>query len=421
MSLDAIARYLLDPDAELATPLVLEHGLARLALERGSSAQLVAARALANRRHEQNRALVQGLVREWARADVTTLLFKGFALAEFVYPEPAWRPYSDVDVAIDERHLEAACDAAQRLGWRVAWRAGAAVDPWSHHGEEYCGHELMLLQHASGLNMDVHRRLLHNNDNRVPRFAHQSRITRAVWDTAVPADLGGVSVMVPSREDMVLVGLVLNRYWSGDRYELRATDYLDLQRLLDTESGDGQARAQVLRQRATELGCSRTLAAFLRRCDPMSGAFSLRHLSKAECARLDLELASEHGHRPMERLPRDVAGLVSQAIGALTELPLVLRAERDLAAGRADLGEVRRAEPAPLTHGSWWRRKAAVSTATKLVSGARRGRVPARLLALALARSLRRDGIDVELAVGEDGSTDSPTLLYQGRNLPAFD
>lgn len=438
MSLAGVERYLLgERAAELPTAAVLEHGLAGLAAERSPEAlpaQLVAARAVAKREHERNRALVVGLLAAWAQAGIDTLLFKGFALAEFVYPDAAWRPYSDVDAAIDERHLEAAHEAVSRLGWRVLWRAGESADAWSHHGDEYCGHELMLLEHPSGLSLDLHRRLLHNNDNRVPRFAHQERITRAVWEAAEPADLDGVEVMLPSREDMALVGLVLNRYWSGDRYELRATDYLDLQRLMGlAPAGARDAAAERvarerlagLERRAAELGCRHTLRAFLRRCDPFRGAVALRPPSALERASLDLELAPEHGHRQLARLPRDAGETVRLALGAARELPAVYQARRELAAGRGSVSGMPAEGGRPLTHGLWRSRRDSVRAAVKLLTGGRRAAVDRDLLALAVARSLRRSGVPITLEAQGSGAAEErseaptpPVLRLAGRRLP---
>lgn len=412
-------RYLLgERGAELPLTTVLEHGLTGLAAERSPEAQparLIAARAVAKREHERNRALFRDLAGAWAQDGIDALLFKGFALAEFVYPDASWRPYSDIDAAIDERHLESAHAAALRLGWRCLWRPGQSADAWSHHGDDYHGHELMLLEHPHGLRLDLHRRLLHNNDNRVPRHPHQERISTAVWKAAERADLDGVSVRLPSRDDMALAGLVLNRYWSGDRYELRATDYLDLQWLMGLtppEARDGDTnrhareRLAELERRAAELGCARTLKAFLRRCDPFEGVVELTALSARQRALLDLELASEHGHRPLARLPHDAKELLALALGAARELPGAYQAKRDLAA-------TRRSASAPtenpavggrrLTHRLWRSRRAAVGAALKLLGGDSAEAESRDLLALALARSLRRDGVDVALEASTPG------------------
>ncbi len=434
MSTGAVERYLVDDlGAQLTLTEVIEHGLTGLACERlgGSApAKLVAARALAKREHERNRELVAALVAAWAEEGVETLLFKGFALAEFVYPDAAWRPYSDVDAAIDPAHLEAAHARALALGWRVVWRPGETVDAWSHHGADYYGHELMLLDHPSGLSLDLHRRLLHNNDNRVPHYPHQQRITDAVWRAAQAADLSGVRVLLPSAEDMALVGLVLNRYWSGDRYELRATDYLDLQWLMGLETTEGRrAGAEVgerqhrLRLRARELGCSRTLEAFLRRCDPFAGRLDLPPLNRRAVAALDVELAREHGHRVLARLPRDVLANFRLAVAAARELPRAHRAGRDLAeqglerlVAIADVDEDA-AAAATLSHATWKGRQAAARAAVRLL---RRGGFDDATYFLTLAQSLRDSGVPVALRAQAPGDGQGATfeLRLAGRRLP---
>lgn len=426
----AVARYLLGDEAvELPVAQLVEHGLTGLVCERlgGSApARLVAARAVAKREHARNRELVAELVAAWAAEGGETLLFKGFALAEFVYPDAAWRPYSDVDAAIDPRHLEPAHARALELGWRVVWRAGETVDVWSHHGSDYHGHELMLLEHPSGLRLDLHRRLLHNNDNRTPRYAHQQRITDAVWRAAEAADLAGVRVLLPCAEDMALVGLVLNRYWSGDRYELRPTDYLDMQWLMDLqeESDEATARERLLRlqRRAAELTCSRTLAAFLRRCDPFLRRLDLTPPSGLAAAALDVELASEHGHRVLARLPRDVVAAARVALAAARELPRALRASRDLTEqGVAGLTAAAETDPtgpsgASLSRDAWKARQAAARTAVRLVG---RGRVDDTAYLLTLARSLQASGVPVAL---RSDARDGPLeLRLAGRRLPLND
>src|SRR5690606_38305783 len=51
-------------------------------------------------------------------AGIEALLFKGFHLAEFVYPVPGSRFHSDVDLVLREGGIEQAGRIARELGWR---------------------------------------------------------------------------------------------------------------------------------------------------------------------------------------------------------------------------------------------------------------------------------------------------------------
>ncbi len=54
------------------------------------------------------------------RENITGLLVKGAALALTVYPDPAARRMSDIDLLVAETHQERAVQSLERLGWLVA-------------------------------------------------------------------------------------------------------------------------------------------------------------------------------------------------------------------------------------------------------------------------------------------------------------
>lgn len=285
-----------------------------------TEARLRMAYVMARARHAIVRKATRDLLAAWHDAGIETLITKGFALAEYVYPDPAWRFYSDVDVAIAPVHLERAAQLAPDHGWNVVWRAGAEVGVNSRRGGAYQGHELLTLFHpATDVNMDVHRRLVHNNDNRLARWAKQEAITRAAWRASRPNRLDGVPVRLLDPRDAALIGLVLNRSWSSDAFALRVHDYLDLRFLAERA---GVTRA-VLEERASELGCERTLALFLERCDPYRRHLDLTPPNRNQRLRWDAVLASERGHRGAERLVLDLTRAPAQALDVLRELPHV--------------------------------------------------------------------------------------------------
>jgi hypothetical protein len=98
----------------------------------------------------------------------------------------------------------------------------------------------------------------------------QERITRAVWDASAEREWEGIRVRLPSAVDALLVGVVLQRCWGGDRWAVKPHDAVDFRLLAE----GGVSRAE-LEARADELRCRRTLDAFLTRCDPDTGRLTL--------------------------------------------------------------------------------------------------------------------------------------------------
>ncbi|MFO7544720.1 MAG: nucleotidyltransferase family protein [Trueperaceae bacterium] len=321
-------------DALIDVGVIEERGLAPYAYGRvqalpdeakpdaATQGRLRTAYVLTRARHALVRKATRELLASWHEAGITALLTKGFALAEFVYPDPGWRLYSDVDLAIAVEHANPAADLAPEAGWTVVWRADTEVDVNSPRGSEYQGHELLTLYHqASDTNMDVHRRLVHNNDNRLARWEKQESITRAAWRASQVAKLDGVPVRLLDPRDAALIGLVLNRSWSSDVFQLRLHDYLDLAFLAERAGVTREA----LEGRAQELGCARTLALFLERCDPYRKHLDLTPPTRAQLLRWDTTLASERGHRGAERLAVNLRQAPLRTLDVLRELPHVAR------------------------------------------------------------------------------------------------
>ncbi len=268
-------------------------------------------RLLASVKHKAIRPLIIELVRAWREAGIETLLYKGFMLAEYVYPDPTWRAYSDVDVALraadgvtDAELAAAAAEVSRAAGWDVIWRHGEPHHANAHHDAAYNGHELLLLHHPErGVNLDAHRRLVHSNVSSRSRSSKAEEITRQVWSAAEERELDGTKVLIPAAADSALVGLIAGRSWSGDRYEIRPHDPLDLQTLYES----GGLDSDHLLRRARELGMERTARLFLRRCDPAAGVLDLRKPSGLEVFGFDTLLMPERGHRSLQRFAHEVA------------------------------------------------------------------------------------------------------------------
>lgn len=296
-------------------------------------------RMAAAARHATVRRAAAALIRAWREVGIESLLFKGFYLAEFVYPDSSWRKYSDVDVALrsatgmGQRAMAAtAAEVAERNGWRVLWRLGEPESVAGHHHSDYDGHELLQLFHTdSGISLDAHRRLVHSNVNRRHRRGKGEAVTQRVWSASKPATLDGVPVAVPAPLDAALVGLIAARSWSGDRHRLRPHDLLDLDSLMAA----GQFGREQLMARASELGLAATTRLFLRRCDPTARTLDLRKPSALEANIYDALILADRSPRGLEQLYYAALLLPGKLLVTLQEYPHVVRRLRRWRAGHS--------------------------------------------------------------------------------------
>jgi hypothetical protein len=145
-------------------------------------------------RHLAVKATVARLLRAWGSQGIVAMAVKGFHLAEFVYSSPGERGYNDVDLLIEEEAVESACRAAAREGLEVVWCHGEADHILALRAPDYRGHEVAQLRDAAlDLKIDVHRRLVHNNHDRLRTFAVQTRLTDAARRSAVTVDWQGAA------------------------------------------------------------------------------------------------------------------------------------------------------------------------------------------------------------------------------------
>jgi hypothetical protein len=380
-------------------------------------AEMQAARMLAGARHVAIRGVLRSLLRAWNGAGIEVLLFKGFHLAEFVYADPGLRHYSDVDLLIRGRSgLEAAALAAEQ-GWRVLWHAERPTTAESVRTENYSGHEVMQLRHERvGVHVDAHRRLVHNNHNhrRASGRSRQQRITEQAWSRSQEIDWDGIPLRQLQPVDAVLIGLVLNRSWSPEDWELRPHDYLDFRFLVERFGLEpGQ-----LEERALELGCPRTYRIFLGRCDPFNGVCNLASPSRLERQRWNLRVTPERGNRYLERSLFGVREALTIPLAVLREMPSVLWAVR-LARRGGDRSSAARLPVRPgrtrrqLTAGRWRRIRRSVHRGLRILGLA--GSENRDLEALALLLALRRRSYPATLRwqAGADGVA-RPSLELDG-------
>ena len=267
-------------------------------------------------RHHQIKAELRPLLQAWSSAGLDVLLFKGFHLAEFVYPVAGARMYGDVDVLLRTGQVQAAAAIARDLGWK---RLQIVAEKLSH------SHNAFTLISPSGATMvEAHHRALHVN---LPWCRAQERITEAMWDNSRPLKWHDLEIREAAPVDMLLIGLILQRSWGSDRWWLRPSDFVDFQQLLRRY----RIGAAELWWRASELCCERTLEIFAERCDPWRNQLSLAKPNANELRQWNRTVFQERGllGRP-ERLAAALLYGWPKLRLAATFLPHVLTVRREL-------------------------------------------------------------------------------------------
>jgi len=267
--------------------------------------------------HEKMKRTLLPLLRLWTDAGIAVLLFKGFYLAEFVYDTPALRFYGDVDILIQPEHAQKAEQLALEAGWRVVFSAGRSLTPYIH--------ELLHLRSPDGgVFVEVHGRVLQNY---MPFFHRtQTRLTAAAWQGATQTSLADLPVWVLQPSDAVLIGLVLNRFWSEDNYHLHARDYLDTHMLL-THFALTEAD---LYERAQYLHCQHTFKQFWRRCNPLAGNMDLSTPRYWQRQRWNIATSFERPYPTLERYLAKLLRLPGLIRDISRQMPLLLRVLRTL-------------------------------------------------------------------------------------------
>jgi hypothetical protein len=340
-------------------------------------------------RHQRLKAEFQPLLRAWRAADIEILLFKGFQLSEFVYPRPGARFHNDVDVLLPPHQRDRAERVARDLGWYAARPVSSGL---RHSHNAFC-----LSRMGGSTRIDVHTEILHVV---LPWYRAQRRITESVWRSSRLRFWNGIGVREPSAVDMLLVALVLQRCWGAERWRLKPHDVIDFRYI---SALDGVSR-EALWERACALGCERTLAAFLARCDPESGLLDLSPIAPRERRRLDRVAFHERGllGAPERMVARALRAPTMTPIG-LSFVPLVWRVRRAVRRHPElrSLLEALSATPAPGSVAPRMSRElviAGVLYAARLAGSGATG--PCLVRALAVFVALRQRGWRVEFVTG---------------------
>jgi hypothetical protein len=311
-----VERYLIAGGEAAAPSALSDHGLGALAYERLPPGHPERARwrdayVIGAATHLLTLATAAPLIRAWRAQGIEVLLFKGFYLAEFLYPSPAERFYGDVDVLVPEGDASRARQVAVEHGWLVA---ASRTGPTSTNLHSHM--EAILTR--PGVAIDLHRFVVHADapDEDLPR-----RYTTAAWAASRSVPWQETTIRVLDPRDSALMGLIAGRAWSHDAWHLKATDFLDLQ-VLRERLGLGR---EALLARAEDLGCPRTAALILERCDPWQGHLELGPPSSAQRRRWDRAVVHERGPRRGGRRWWPPGASLS---GLLATLPDTLHARR---------------------------------------------------------------------------------------------
>ncbi|HVG97554.1 MAG TPA: nucleotidyltransferase family protein [Chloroflexota bacterium] len=90
-------------------------------------------------------------------AGVPVIVLKGPVLARTIYPEPGLRPYSDVDLTVQEAHVPAAVAALQACGLsEIVYQAEAARQTHAGHVEGGASFHRMFVEGPEGALVELH-------------------------------------------------------------------------------------------------------------------------------------------------------------------------------------------------------------------------------------------------------------------------
>jgi hypothetical protein len=310
--MNALERFLLGENVEVDSSVLLAANLGGYAFTRLPEQREVfkGAYAQASLRHAQIRQNLRKLVSLWNQHGLEPLLFKGFALAEFFYKDPAMRFYGDVDIFVPESQAAQASQLASELGWLEAFNREDSVLSFQDR-HEYSH----LYSPDRTVRLDLHVRLLQG----VFADPRHVRFSEAIWKASQRQAWQGIAVRVPNPLDALLV-MLMNRRW-GNPWTRKPHDMLDAKLLAE---GFGLTGAH-LEQRASELGCARTLEVILQDFDPWKGRLVLQRPGRLERLQRDWLCRRDLGSYVVHRGRTRLMGVPTIAHWTLQTLPVVAR------------------------------------------------------------------------------------------------
>lgn len=249
------------------------------------------------------------LIRAWNDAGIYPLIFKGFALAEFVYDTPSQRFYGDVDLLLNLPDARRASQIARELGWLENYNLDRETQGFDH---EYSH----LFSPDRSVRIDLHLEFLQTDRPSKKR----QRFGQALLDSAQPDEFLAANVRLLAPVDHLIV-LLLNRRW-GDRWGRKASDYCDLLALIERF---GITKTALL-ERTQALNCVKNIQIILQTCDPWAGTLELGKPSRLQQWKQDLQCSTELGSYEIDYFLERLRQTPSRIIFISLSLPLLLRA-----------------------------------------------------------------------------------------------
>jgi hypothetical protein len=188
------------------------------------------------------------------RDGVSVIPLKGPALAETLYPHPAVRPCTDLDLLIHREALVGVDTLLQRLGYRRR----ADDHSWSF---DVTFDRATLYEGPAGIHVDLHWALLSD-----PRFSWNEADALTVWERATKLSVGGRAALGLCPEDLLLylaMHLAVHHGLAGLLW------YWDLARLL--ERWEGNLDWTAVADRASRWRVRRAVYFALRGCHDLFG------------------------------------------------------------------------------------------------------------------------------------------------------
>lgn len=264
-----------------------------------ASAQMQGVAALSDFRLLAVRRLLERTLARLAAGGIEVMVVKGAALASFVYPEPGDRNMADIDVVLPAaRAREGAMIAAERDWTMDGGELKEALYEEHHH--------LPPMSDTLGLDirLEIHTDVLPNGHPL--HFGIDALRSRAVRRT-----LGGVSVLVPSSEDLLLYSCV-HLGWSHEMKVGGWRTFRDVSELVEQPTFSWDRFLALARERTLSPACYWTLELASRLCGTPVPAQVLRALRpnvpgfvREIVARHNtLQLTPLSGHNPSEALAR---------------------------------------------------------------------------------------------------------------------
>ena len=142
-------------------------------------------------RHLVMSAELGRLLKAFDRASIVTIPLKGPVLAELLYPDPAVRPCSDLDLLIRLPDVARTDALLRELGYRRVADAHSYAFDVAHD-------RATLYEGPSGVRVDLHWSLLSE-----PRYAWDERAA-TVWERVIPTSVGGQDAWSLCPEDLLV-------------------------------------------------------------------------------------------------------------------------------------------------------------------------------------------------------------------------